>query len=62
MIDNIPWYIALPLAVIFWAFVVKGWKVDLERMTAEQEAARLATTGDVDPHAVRVLSDMGMSR
>lgn len=61
MIDNLPWPIALVLFVILVAFLIKGARVDLARM-AEVEAARLAQSGEVDPAAVRVLSDLGMNR
>lgn len=62
MADNIPWYIALPLAAILWVFLIRAWRIDARRIAQEEvEAARLAQSGDTHPAADRFLSDMGMS-
>ena len=63
MIDNIPAWLAIPLAVILWVFLIRAWRIDARRIAQEEvEAARLAQSGDTHPAADRFLSDMGMNR
>ena len=65
MIDNIPAWIAIPLAVILWVFLIQMIRVDARR-AAREEAEQIQRNAHMNRAAAdrgeRFLKDMGIGR